>query len=94
MNKLPSEARRSRKCLEAPYKHRDIISLCLQDLRSTKISSVWYFWGSSEVLAPVRDDSANGQDFPFRSQLTVPDGVPFVPNEDENAKYKKSLFLY
>ena len=42
----------------------------------------------------VRDDSANGQEFPFRSQLTVPNGVPFVPNEDENAKYKKSLFLH
>ena len=27
------------------------------------------------------------------SRETLPSGEPFVPNEDENAKYKKSLFL-
>ena len=25
--------------------------------------------------------------------LTLPSGVPFVPNEDENAKYKKKINL-
>ena len=25
---------------------------------------------------------------------TLPSGEPFVPNEDENGKYKKSLFLH
>ena len=29
-----------------------------------------------------------------RSRETLPSGEPSVPNEDENAKYKKNLFLH
>ena len=46
-------------------------------------------------------DSANGQkrcivrfDTHKRSRGILPSGEPFVLNEDENAKYKKSLLLH
>ena len=55
----------------------------------------------STTLEIKNDDSANGQkgrtvrcDVHKRSRETLASGEPFVPNEDENAKYKKSLFLH
>ena len=54
----------------------------------------------STTLEINNDDSANGQkgrticcDIHKRSRETLPSGVPFVPNEDENAKYKKKVIF-
>ena len=59
------------------------------------------FRKSSATLQINIESSANGQkhctvrcDFHKRSRETLLSGEPFVRNEDENAKYKKSLFLH
>ena len=39
-------------------------------------------------------DRTVGCDIHKRSKETLPSGKPFVPNEDENTKYKKKLFLH
>ena len=55
----------------------------------------------STTLESKNDSSAIGQkgrtvrcDIHKRSKETLPSGEPFVPNEDENTKYKKSFFLH
>ena len=78
----------------------DFLPLSTRPTRLGSACSLYLQYGSTTLEIKIHDSAKRQKgrtvrcDIHKRSREMLPSGEPFVPNEDEIAKYKKSLFLH